>query len=176
MNPPIEHTIELAVNYHRGQTDKAGLPYILHLFRVASAFVLPGEDDLRTVAVLHDIVEDTDVTLEMLENRGYSPAVVAAVNAISRTELETYSEYIERVAENPLALRVKLADLHDNLDPRRVSTQAMMRDVRHLYERYEKAEKFLKARLSPSCDPPAKEKPVAGPAEPNSCSESRGNV
>lgn len=145
--PTIEETIILAATAHRGQKDLAGLPYITHVMRVASSFVLPAEDDERTVSLLHDVVEDTEVTLKKLRDLGYYPAVVDAVDAISRrkgrfasglatgTEWhESYSEYIERVALNPLATRVKLADLRDLLDERRVSTGMLSPETRRKYQ------------------------------------------
>jgi (p)ppGpp synthase/HD superfamily hydrolase len=123
--PTVEDAILLATNAHRGQTDKAGLPYITHPLRVMSMFVLPEEEDERVVAVLHDVVEDCEITLLDLEIYGFSPRVVDAVNAITDRKGESYEDYIERVAQNPLALKVKLADLADNLDVRRKSTRTL---------------------------------------------------
>jgi (p)ppGpp synthase/HD superfamily hydrolase len=120
--PTIEDAITLAAVAHRDQTDKAGLPYILHPLRVMGSFLAPEDEDARIVAVLHDVVEDTYVDLDLLKTYGYAPAVLEAIDAISRRHDETYPAYIERVARNPLAVRVKLADLHDNLDRRRLST------------------------------------------------------
>jgi GTP diphosphokinase / guanosine-3',5'-bis(diphosphate) 3'-diphosphatase len=132
--PTIEDAIDLAAYWHRGQTDKAGLPYILHPLRVMGAFVRPGEDDLRIIAVLHDIVEDTEVTLGVLDVKGYSQTVIDAIDAISRRPGEPYDVYIERCAQNPLAARVKMADLHDNLDSTRASTEMIGAATRRRYE------------------------------------------
>lgn len=120
--PSIEDAIQLATELHRGQTDKAGLPYILHPLRVMSGFLSPEDEEVRLVAVLHDVVEDCPVTCQMLLERGYSLKVVEAIDALSRRKGESYQTYLERVDRNPLAVRVKMADLHDNLDERRVST------------------------------------------------------
>jgi len=111
----------LASVHHRGQVDKSGVDYIKHPLAVME--MLPYEPpELRIVAVLHDIVEDTDMTLAGLRERGYSDVVVDAVDAISRRESEPYSGYIDRLEKNPLAVQVKIADLKHNLSPARSKT------------------------------------------------------
>lgn len=114
--PTLEDAIALAASAHAGQRDKMGEPYILHPIRVMLR--LKTEDE-RTVAILHDVVEDTHVTLDELRRLGYSEEIVQAVELLSRREGETYAEFIERVRPNALATRVKLADLEDNMDLRR---------------------------------------------------------
>ncbi len=130
----LAEAIAIAVTYHCGQTDKAGIEYVTHPLRCMSMFVLPEEGDERIVAALHDIVEDTGVTMEFLTARGFSPAVVEAIDAISRRKDESYADYIERVAQNPLATRVKLADLRDNLDGRRHSTGMLSEETKRKYQ------------------------------------------
>jgi (p)ppGpp synthase/HD superfamily hydrolase len=113
----IEDAIALATEAHRGQTRPDGSAYILHPLRVMLAL----QDDLdQVVGVLHDVVEDTPVTLDDLRRRGYDPEVVEAVDHLSRREGETYEAFVERVAPHPRARRVKLADLADNMDVRRL--------------------------------------------------------
>lgn len=116
----LHKAVRIACEAHAGQSDKAGEPYLFHVFRVALAVETEEE---RAVAALHDVLEDTSVTLGDLVDAGLSADVVAAVFALSRIKRygETYSEYIERVAANDLARRVKLADLADNLRPERIS-------------------------------------------------------
>jgi (p)ppGpp synthase/HD superfamily hydrolase len=115
--PSIEDAIELATDAHRGQRRPDGTAYILHPLRV----MLSLENDTdRIVAVLHDVVEDTSVTLDELRERGYPPEVVEAIDLLSRREGESYDAFIERLAPNPRARRVKLADLADNMDVRRL--------------------------------------------------------
>lgn len=105
----------IACEAHAGQVDKAGEPYIFHVMRVAMA--VEGEE-AKAVALLHDVVEDTEVTHPVLWAYGFSEEICSAVIAITRyKDQETYAEYIERVALNPLARVVKLADLADNLRP-----------------------------------------------------------
>ena len=107
----IHDAILLAVSKHRGQKDKAGIDYIFHPLRIMTVVGLTDEE--RMVAVLHDLIEDTDATYQDLS--GYPPSVILAVEAISRHTDETYSQYIRRVKENALATRIKLLDLGDNL-------------------------------------------------------------
>ena len=116
MQPTIEDAIVLAARAHRGQVDKRGKPYVLHSLRV----MLKQEDETaQMVAVLHDVVEDTAVTLVDLRTAGFSAEVCEAVDCLTRRPEETYEAMITRVAANPLARRVKMADLEGNMDPRR---------------------------------------------------------
>jgi hypothetical protein len=96
----------------------------------------------RTVALLHDVVEDTGRTLDDLRNLGYSDEVVAALGCVTKREGETYEDFVERVASNPIARRVKLADLEDNMDLRRL-TAIQPKDVDRL-NRYLRAWHRLK--------------------------------
>lgn len=104
----------VAVAAHQGQTDKQGEPYIAHVVRVAAAMPA-GDPTLRSIAWLHDVVEDTPITLKDLTSFG--PEIVDAIDAISRREGEEYYDYIKRCGGNPLARLVKIADLQDNLRP-----------------------------------------------------------
>lgn len=109
----LERAIELAVRWHTGQRDKGFEPYILHPLAVMLS--LPLEDHAgRIVAVLHDVVEDTPCSLMDLLACGISDAHVHAVDAISKRPRETNIEYWRRSKANPIALRVKLADMAHN--------------------------------------------------------------
>lgn len=114
----LEDAIELALRVHRGKTDKAGAPYILHVLRVMVAM---EDDTARMAAVLHDVVEDSDCTLADLRAQGFPRKVVAAVDALTRRPGESYEAFVLRAAANPIARRVKLADLEDNMDVRRLN-------------------------------------------------------
>lgn len=116
--PTLEDAIALAVAAHRGQRDKASAPYILHPLRVMLR--LEGEAE-RMAAVLHDVVEDTRYTLEHLREQGYPEPVLEALECLTRREGESYEAFIERLRPNALARRVKLADLEDNMDIRRLA-------------------------------------------------------
>lgn len=117
---PLERALRMMLDAHEGQTDKGGNPYVLHPLRVMSRL---DSDDERIVALLHDVVEDSQaVTLETLRSNGFSESIVSAVDALTRRENETYGEFVQRVSKNPLASRVKIADLTDNMDIKRLSS------------------------------------------------------
>ncbi|MEH3052542.1 MAG: HD domain-containing protein [Patulibacter minatonensis] len=123
---------------HEGQVDKTGRPYIEHVERVAAA-VAPG---LRSIAWLHDVVEDTPMTAEDLAAEGFGPDVVDAVVAITRLDEEEADAYYARVRANPLALAVKVSDLADNSAPERLAL--VDADTRaHLVAKYDHARREL---------------------------------
>ena len=119
--PSLEEAIILAANAHRGQKDKAGAPYILHPLRLMMQMKSETE---RIVTVLHDLIEDTACSLEELSKAGYSQEILDALDCLTRRHDETYSAFIERVKENPLAVKVKLADMEDNLNIKRLKSIA----------------------------------------------------
>ncbi len=133
--PTIEDAILFATEVHRGQVDKAGNPYILHPIRVMMRMTSP---EARIVAILHDTIEDSDHTLDDLRELGYDEPIIAAVDAISRREDESYEEFIQRLKPNPLARRVKLGDLLDNMDLRRANPVVAEKDAERL-ARYQRA-------------------------------------
>lgn len=109
---------DLALQAHKNQVDKCGKPYFLHPMRIAAHFQELDDADAAIVALLHDTVEDTWVTLEYLES--YFPDdVIQAVDAITRLDGEVYRNYIKRVCQNDIARRVKKVDVEDNLRPER---------------------------------------------------------
>jgi (p)ppGpp synthase/HD superfamily hydrolase len=113
----LDDAIQLARRAHEGQLDKAGRPYIAHPLRVMGHVKHEHE---RMTAVLHDVVEDTDVTLDDLTAAGCPPEVLAAVDAISKQPGEPQVDYLNRVLANPLALAVKRADIADNMSAERL--------------------------------------------------------
>ncbi|MDY7231832.1 GTP pyrophosphokinase [Hyalangium rubrum] len=115
--PTLEDAIALAVEAHRGQRDKVGQTYILHPLRVMMRLETEAE---RMAAILHDVVEDTPYTLERLRALGYPEEVLSALECLTKREGETYEAFIERIRPHSLARRVKLADLEDNMDVRRL--------------------------------------------------------
>jgi (p)ppGpp synthase/HD superfamily hydrolase len=119
--PTVAAAIEFAAAKHGNQTDKAGQPYILHPLRVMAAM---DTDEERRVAVLHDVVEDCGVTPDDIRARGYPEREVKAIEALTKRQDEKndYPRFIERVLLNPLAAKVKLADIEDNLDTRRLDS------------------------------------------------------
>lgn len=130
----VEDAIEIAVAAHRGQTDKAGQPYVLHPLRLMAQMHTEAE---QIAAVLHDVVEDSNWTFEQLRARGFSDEVVTALDCLTRRDGELYETFIERAAAHPVARRVKLADVEDNLDVRRLA-ELTERDRERL-DRYRRA-------------------------------------
>ena len=118
-NEQFQIALELAVEKHKNQTDKAGNPYILHPLHVMENV---NSKEGKIVAILHDIIEDTDVTEDYLLKIGLSKRIVDAVVALTRSEDIDYQEYIKNLSSNPLAKEVKLADLEHNMDLKRLPT------------------------------------------------------
>ncbi len=114
----LERAIEIAREAHHGQTDKAGNDYIGHPLRVMEAGKSVNE---KIVGVLHDVVEDSDWTFEQLIAEGFSQEVIDVLRCVTKiSENEPYDKFIARVKSNPLAVAVKLNDLSDNMDIRRL--------------------------------------------------------
>ena len=136
----LERAISIAATAHAGQVDKAGAPYVLHPLRMMLAVTTP---EARMAAVLHDVVEDTAVTFEELRAEGFAASVLEAVEALTKRaeEENDYEAFIRRVAPNPIAREVKLADLRDNLDLSRIP-QPTERDRARL-EKYRRAIAYL---------------------------------
>ena len=110
-------TLEIAIGLisvkHAGQKDKAGNPYVLHPLRVMLSM---NTDEERIVAVLHDIIEDTDATAELLLDMGFSENIVNAVTALTKLKGESRLDAVQRTIQNPLATAVKIADVRHNMD------------------------------------------------------------
>lgn len=130
----IDTALRLALTAHVGQVDKAGQPYILHPLRLMHRFTDPVA---QAVALLHDVIEDTDVTAEHLLQEGIPNEVVSAVLALTRHESESYSQFITRAGRNPLARRVKMADIEDNIQVLRL-TRLTDQDLKRI-AKYHKA-------------------------------------
>ncbi|OTG65245.1 HD domain-containing protein [Acinetobacter silvestris] len=113
----IEKAIALAVQKHAGQVDKGNQPYILHPLRLMLKMKTPEQ---QIVAVLHDILEDTDTTVVDLISLGFSQEVIEAIQALTKKENESRIEAAYRAVKNPIARTVKLADITDNMDLTRI--------------------------------------------------------
>ena len=136
----LERAITIATRAHDGATDKGGHPYILHPLRVMLAMDSTEE---RITAVLHDVLEDTLWTMAQLRQEGFSETVLQALEAVTRREGEDYITFARRAGTNPLAKKVKLADLTDNMDLSRIP-QPTERDLQR-YLKYRKAFDALQA-------------------------------
>lgn len=135
----LEKAIGIAFEAHRGQTDRYGAPYILHATRVMQRLVTPDE---KITGVLHDVVEDTDWTFEKLAHEGFPHHILEALEAVTKRSGEGYDSFVKRSAANPLATKIKLADLEDNMDLRRMP-QVTEADLPRL-QKYVKAWRFLR--------------------------------
>ena len=138
MLPLFDKAVEIATKAHQGQTDKSGKPYIGHVMRVSLGCKTQKS---KVIALLHDVVEDTPVTPEQLIAEGIPADIVEAVLTLSRRQDEPYEEYINRVAPHPLCREVKIADMEDNMDIRRLA-EIGEADVKRL-KKYHKAWKTL---------------------------------
>jgi len=113
----LQRALEIAVEAHKNQKQKNGTPYALHPIRLSLSL---ESEEQKIVALLHDVVEDTSWTFEDLEQEGFSKDILAALRLLTHNDGSPYDEYIERLASNPLAKAVKLADLTDNMDFKRI--------------------------------------------------------
>ena len=113
----LNKAIEIANRAHMGQVDKAGEPYILHPLRVMMTQVNEIE---RICAVLHDVIEDSNVTFDDLRGEGFSEEIIEVLNCITKRPGESYDDFIDRILDNETACRVKLADLCDNMNISRI--------------------------------------------------------
>lgn len=114
----IDKALQLATKAHKGQIDKGGNPYISHPIAVS---MMMRSGDEKVVALLHDVVEDSDITFEMLEDYGFSNEIIDAIRSITKCNGEDYNDYITRVKQNPIARKVKIEDLKHNMDLSRIS-------------------------------------------------------
>jgi len=137
----LDTAIRIAAEAHAGDVDKAGAPYILHPLRV---MLQMQTDEERIAAVLHDVVEDSDWTFDRLREQGFSETVVAALEGLTKRDGEDYMDFVERAAGNPLAARVKLADLRDNANLDRISNPTE-KDYRRV-QKYRRAMKLIERR------------------------------
>ena len=137
----LERAIEIAVEAHKGQLDKGGNPYILHPLRVMMSVDLELE---KIVAVLHDVVEDSNWTFEALLAEGFSIEVIDALKSVTKkSDNEDYDSFIQRAIGNPIGRKVKIADLRDNLDVTRIP-ELGEKDLQRI-NKYKKALKILSA-------------------------------
>lgn len=132
--------INVATKAHDGQLDKGGNPYILHPQAVAAA--LDGTEN-KIVAYLHDVIEDTEVTLEELERMGFPDRIVNSIRILTKTEEISYEDYLKAVKEDSNARCVKMADIRHNMDISRIAEPTAQDFAR--IEKYKKALAFLES-------------------------------
>ena len=135
----IEKAIAFAAQAHAGQTDKVGEPYIFHPLRV---MLTVTSETAKTVAVLHDVLEDTKYTPADFITMGFDGEILGAVQAITKVKGESYEHYLKRVKGNPIAREVKVADIRDNASPIRLY-KLEPQTIQRLTTKYSQALKFL---------------------------------
>jgi (p)ppGpp synthase/HD superfamily hydrolase len=114
----LQRAIEIAIEAHKNQVDKNSDPYILHIIRVMNAGKTVNE---KIVGVLHDLIEDTSWTFSDLEQEGFSQEIVDAIKCLTKEGNEDYDHFVQRVKANSLSIKVKINDLMDNLDVKRLN-------------------------------------------------------
>lgn len=145
----LDLAIEIAVDAHRGVSDKARIPYITHVMRVMARVQMAGKYTIGDliVAVLHDVIEDTELTAQDLIAKGIDPWHVAGIERLSRPKGMPYKDYIISLEKEPY-LKVKIADLEDNMDAKRHALAAAWgKDTTSLMKRYSPALAFLSGLL-----------------------------
>lgn len=134
----LETALAVALKAHEGQVDKAGQAYITHVLRL---MVQANTVDEKIVALLHDVVEDSDLGLADLQQAGFSDVIIEAVDCLTKRAGVEYMHYLEKIKTNPLARQVKLLDLQDNMSVLRLPT-ITEKDLQRL-EKYHKAYHYL---------------------------------
>ncbi len=142
--------MKVAYDAHHGAVDKSGVPYIFHPIHLAEQM---KDEDTCVVALLHDVVEDTDVTLENLREYGFTEKQLEAISLLTHVGLsygateeekdEDYYAYVSKIKDNPIARAVKLADLAHNSDRTRIMDKRNSKKNEHRYEKYKNAMNIL---------------------------------
>lgn len=139
VNTPMTHkALAIAKKAHMGQFDKAGKPYINHPLHVAEQM---ADETTTAVALLHDVVEDSEYTLEDLTNAGFDAQITDALRLLTHNKVVDYFSYVQAIKNNPVAIQVKLADLRHNSDLARLQV-VTDKDLERV-EKYKKAIKIL---------------------------------
>ena len=133
--------MKLCYKAHHGQVDKSGLPYVHHPLHLAEQM---DDEDSTIVALLHDVVEDTDYTLNDIKGMDFGNTVFEALTLLTHDPEVPYMDYIKKIASNPLATKVKLADLSHNSDITRLNHEPTEEDIKRV-EKYKRAREILEA-------------------------------
>ncbi len=127
--------MRIAYHAHEGQYDRNGVPYIFHPYHVAEQMT----DEMTVcIALLHDVAEDTDVTIEQLEKE-FPPEITDALRLLTHAEGTDYFDYVRAIKQNPLAKAVKLADIHHNSDQSRITDPEAVSQEKREYWKYKYA-------------------------------------
>ena len=135
--------LKLCFAAHKEQKDKSGLPYVFHPFHLAEQM---EDEESTVVALLHDVAEDTDYTLEDIAAMGFSRNVMEALALLTHDEAVPYMEYVKAIRKNPVARKVKLADLRHNSDLSRLDADQINEKALARAKKYEEAIRLLEER------------------------------
>lgn len=138
--PMTRKAMRIAYDAHAGQVDKTGLPYIYHPIHLAES--MTDENSVIT-ALLHDVIEDTNLTIDELAREGFHEDVLTALTLLTHNPAEEYMDYISRISTCPLARKIKLADLRHNSDPTRLDS--VDEKTARRFEKYSRAIRLLEA-------------------------------
>ena len=112
MSQYLHRAIKIACEAHQGQSSINGEPYILHPLRL---LIKAKSNEERIIAILHDVIEKTNISLLDLKNNGFDQNIISSIDSLSRRRSESYIEYIERLMQNKISVKIKLLDLADNI-------------------------------------------------------------
>ena len=112
MSQYLHKAITIACEAHQGQSSINGEPYILHPLRL---LIKAKSNEERIIAILHDVIEKTNISLLELKNKGFDQNIISSIDSLSRRRSESYIEYIERLMQNKISVKIKLLDLADNI-------------------------------------------------------------
>ncbi len=144
MKSMLAQAIKIAVDAHNGQFDKGGNAYILHPLKVMH-YLKSDDEELQAIAVLHDVIEDSDITYSDLSENGMTERVVSALRLLTKVRGQTHEEYLSGICSSKDAVKVKLADLRHNSDIRRLKS-VTEKDIRRV-EKYHKMYLQIKSCL-----------------------------
>jgi len=139
----IEQALQIAIEAHKGQNDLEGKPYILHVLRVMHSV---NTDKQKITAILHDVVEDTDWTFDKLKQEGFSDEIVKAIDSVTKRKGEEYLTFVNRSNKNVIGRIVKIADITDNIDIKRIKKPT--KKTFEMMKRYRKALRILKVKCN----------------------------
>jgi len=149
MHATLDDAMKVAAHAYAGKKDKAGKPYILHALRVMLA-VEDGGEEMMIAALLHDVIEDSGMSYDQLLSLGFGELVAGAVQKVSRANGESYTDFIERIAPDAFAARIKLADLEDNMNLFRLKSmdEGSLRRTRKYHKAWRRLNESLASKAN----------------------------
>ncbi len=136
-----KQALKLMFAKHKDQVDKSGIPYVFHPFTVAQSM---DDENSTIVALLHDVIEDTDTTIDELVEMGFNDEIISALKILTHDKSVAYFDYIEKIKSYSLATKVKISDLKNNSDLSRLN-KITQKDVERV-EKYKKSLEILNGK------------------------------